>query len=209
MTAVIAAMCLVAAFVPSTVAQAGSKSPVDISPISAEFQQVLFQTKYYTEVIVDSSAASAGLKITWSITLELVDKAGAPDPEMTAEGMASGAEVDPGCTNHGVMKQTTDYTKAQLEADHPYSPTQYRVAEAFVWRHPDAEDSDPKGWFHCDHELQGPHGHQGLITEVVSFGKWTCVATFKGTHSSLETPRGSPNRNVKNGTASEPTCSKT
>jgi len=47
----------------------------------------------------------------------------------------------------------------------------------------------------------GPHGHQGLITVVVADKEWECTATFKGTDSSTA-------NSVKNGTASEPKCSK-
>jgi hypothetical protein len=202
LSSVIVPLCLVATFVPSTAAQAASKSPIDITPIKATFNQDYFLTDYETTITGEPSAVSAHLKIVWSIKLELVDKAGTPDPEMTAMGMPSGAAVDLGCTNHGDLQQTTHVELSDVEA------AKIGRLTTFLWHHPDAADSVPEGWYHCDHELQGPHGHQGLITVAVSVGSWKCVATFKGTHSSLATPANQADPNVKNGTASEPKCTK-
>jgi hypothetical protein len=199
MAAAIVPMCLVAAFAPSTVARASSKSPIEISPIKAEFEQPYFRTLYETTVKGHSSVVGAEIKIVWSLKLELVDKAGAPDPET----VPSGAAVDLGCTNHGLLKQNTHLDLNLIEA------TKIGRLTTFIWHHPDPPNSVPEGWYHCDHMLQGPHGHQGLITVTVSVGNWKCVATYKGTHSSLATPLGTPDPNVKNGTASEPTCLKT
>jgi hypothetical protein len=47
----------------------------------------------------------------------------------------------------------------------------------------------------------GPHGHQGLFTVLVADKDWSCAATYKGTLSSTAP-------SAKNGTASEPKCSK-
>jgi hypothetical protein len=198
---VIVPVLLVAAFVPSTTANAISKSPIAIEhPIYAQFQQFLYRTQYLVLVEVDAPKPSASLTITWKLKLELVDKAGAPDPEMTAAGMTSGAAVDPGCTNHDVLEQTEHVSSEELKT------RDYRVLGRFFWHHPDAADSYPVGWYHCNHMLQGPHGHQGLITVVVSYGSWDCSATFKGTHSSVPARSGKPNPNVENETASEPKC---
>jgi hypothetical protein len=194
-------VCLVASFIPSTAAHASSKSPIELSPIEGYFLQNLYETTYH-ERIKFATPTKATVKVVWTLKLELVDKAGTPDPEMTASGMASGAAVDVGCSNHGILETTSD-----LVFDNHYDYTYGRTA-TFQWHHPDAQDSDPEGWYHCDHALQGPHGHQGLITVVATYEGWKCVATFKGTHSSLIPKRGKPNPNVKNGTASEPTCSK-
>jgi hypothetical protein len=201
-SAAIIPLCLVVAFVPSTVAQAGSKSPIEISPIIAVFDQPKYETGYHTLIKVDSPAAIIDLKVTWSLKLELVDKVGAPDPAMTASGMSSGADVDPGCNNHGVLGHTGIVKLG------PRAATKYATNWYFYWHHPDATNSDPVGYYHCNHALQGPHGHQGLITVVVSDGTWDCSATFKGTYSSLVAPPGEENPNVKNGTASEPECFK-
>lgn len=198
--AVIVPACLAAALVPSTAANAFPKSPIKMNPIHAEFQQSAYRTVYISRIDIDSPIAAAGLTVTWKLKLELVDKAGAPDPEMTAMGLKSGAAVDPGCSNHGDLEQTEHYTADQLKR------FGYKVTPDFLWYHPDAADSYPAGWFHCNHMLQGPHGHQGLITVVVSYGSWDCSATFKGTHSSVPAPSGTPNPNVENETASEPMC---
>jgi hypothetical protein len=195
-------LSLLAALPSGGAASANSKSPIEISPITAEFSQDYFLTDYQATIKGDSSAASVDLKIVWSLKLELVDKAGTPDPEMTEMGMSSGAAVDLGCTNHGNLKQVTHIELGEQLA-------KVGRLSTFLWHHPDAADSVPEGWYHCDHELQGPHGHQGLITVTVSVGSWKCVATYEGTHSSLATPAGEVNPNVKNGTASEPKCSKT
>lgn len=69
----------------------------------------------------------------------------------------------------------------------------------FSWFHPDAVDSTPPGKYACNHADQGPSGHQGLVTAVVSDGVWQCTASFKGTHSSTPT-------SVTDGTASQPVC---
>ena len=193
----IAAACLLAAFSPSTVAGAGSKSPIQITPIVGYFNASQFSTTYHTIVRLDLPQSGGGVNIEWSLRLKLVDRAGAPDPQ----SFGSGAGVDAACTNHGDLEMSDALAFNQKDA------REGRLT-FFTWHHPDAQDSVPVGWYHCNHELQGPHGHQGLITVVVSDEGWKCVATFKGTHSSVPTSDGT-NLNVKNGTASEPKCSKT
>jgi len=42
-----------------------------------------------------------------------------------------------------------------------------------VWHHADSDG--------CNHELQGPFGHQGTVTVIVSDGTWDCTATYDGT----------------------------
>jgi hypothetical protein len=189
-------ICLVVTFVPSTAASANS-SPIEITPITGVFHPSLFETTYHTLITFNEpllGEATDDVRVEWTLKLELVDKAGAPDPTT----LGSGAAVDIGCTNHGVEEKTEVVTFRHKE---------YLRTSFFEWHHPDAANSDPVGWYHCNHELQGPHGHQGLITLVISDAKWRCVATFKGTHSSiLNTNPHVPNPNVKNGTASEPTC---
>ena len=191
-----------ATFVPSAAANANS-SPIKITPITGEFDQEFYETTYHTLISLNgplTGKARDDVKIEWTLKLELVDKAGAPDPEMTAMRMASGAEVDLGCTNGGVEETTELLT---LDSHN------HLASSSFEWHHPDAQDSVPSGRYHCNHALQGPHGHQGLITVTVSDAKWTCVATFKGTHSSIpDTDTRARDPNVRDGTASEPTCRK-
>ena len=196
--AVIVPVCLLSALTSCTTANAGSKSTLELGPIQAHFVQSEFLTSYRAWVRDGSIAGPLKLTITWTLRLELVDKAGAPDPETPG----SGAGVDIGCTNHGDLKNTQHVTESQPSAQ------RYASESFFLWHHPDPQNSFPPKWYHCDHQLQGPHGHQGLITLEVSDGIWKCVATYKGTHSSIPAKAGSPNPNVRNGTASEPTCSK-
>ena len=68
----------------------------------------------------------------------------------------------------------------------------------FTWHHPNGAPTDK---YHCDHTKMGPHGHQGLITVLVSDGVWECRATYKGTETSKRS-------SVRDGTVSEPVCKK-
>jgi hypothetical protein len=179
----------------TTVAQVSSNDPFYITPIHAEFYQKQFDTEFETHAELATGEKTAHLQFVWSLKLELVDKAAAPDSQMPG----SGATVDLGCNNDGDGEQTSEVT---------LTAKAFSSASEFFWRHPEAQDSVLEGLYHCDHELQGPHGHQGSITFTVSDANWKCMATFKGTHSSLSAPLDEPNPNVTNGIASEPTCSK-
>ena len=194
-------MFLVSAFAlytSSGIAHASSYRTLEVWPIRASFEPPIFST-YYTVFIRDSAPVrDEEVTITWTLKLELVDKAGTPSPEA---GPGSGAAVDVGCTNNGVgvtepVTQTLRLVKGRTEL------------KEFVWHHPDAADSVPPGRYHCNHLEMGPRGHQGLVTVVVSNKSWKCTATYKGTNSSLPSRIGEPDMNIKNGTASEPTCTK-
>jgi hypothetical protein len=158
-----------------------------LQPIKASFEQVVFGTHY--DAIFDApspTAVGSPVTFSWTIELTLVDSAGAPSP--TNPG--SGAAVDPACTNAG------DGTSA------PSVQTKSAAAHldsTFTWFHPDPASSTPAGKYACDHTKEGPSGHQGLVTVVVSDGKWQCTAQYKGTNSSDAT-------SVASGIASEPVC---
>lgn len=158
-----------------------------IDPIDAEFVQTEFATHYTVTMTPDTTTAPKSLIVTWTLALQLVDPAGAPDP--TTPG--SGAAVDTACTNAGVG------TSAPVQDTVPLAePTS---TDTFRWTHPDPANSTPPGTYGCNHAYQGPSGHQGLVTATVSDGVWTCTATYKGTNTS------GPN-SVASGTASEPSC---
>jgi hypothetical protein len=44
-----------------------------------------------------------------------------------------------------------------------------------VWHHADSDG--------CNHAVEGPHGHEGTVTVVVSDGTWNCTATYLGTNT--------------------------
>ena len=131
-----------------------------MGPISANFIQLQFATFYSVN---PKEVAALPLKYAWKLSLQLVDPAGAPNPGEPG----SGAGVDTGCTNNGV-----------LTANSP----------GFVWHHPDAANSNPPGVYHCNHQLMGPSGHEGLISVTVSDGKWACTATYGGTNTGVGGP---------------------
>ena len=164
--------------------------------------------KVFTDIFLDHYNATfsnaygvpkAGVTFRWSYKLELVDKAGAPNPGVAG----SGAAVDIGCTNNavGIPHPVVSLLKSPANA--------YLVD--FIWHHPDAANSEPPGRYHCNHLEEGPHGHQGLITLVVSDKTWECTATYKGTNSSLPFKKNENNLvnpNIRDGTASVPKCSR-
>lgn len=158
---------------------------ISIGPITAVFIPAMRATRY-TVSRFHLNGKAESVTVSWKLTLELVDKAGAPDPGTPG----SGAAVDLGCTNAGVGIPHPSATA--VEPGHPTT--------AFTWHHPDAADSVPAGKYHCDHNDMGPRGHQGLITVVVADKNWSCTATYKGTNSSTD-------KSVADKTASEPKCS--
>ncbi len=188
-------------FALGSVAQSATKprDSFSITPINAEFISGRYQTIYDTNPRSASVMASEGYTIKWTLTLTLVDNAGTPDPGI----LGSGAAVDVRCNNNGVGIPHPDVGHTVLKYFRVYGSF-----KAFVWHHPDPVNSNPPGVYHCNHLDMGPHGHQGLITVVVSVKDWECTATYKGTNSSIPSKINQIDPNVKNGTASKPKCSK-
>ena len=170
---------------PVAAAPASPKPSISISSIDADFIPAQRET-YYSIRRLHLGKPEA-VTVTWTLKLELVDKAGAPDPATPG----SGAGVDLACTNAGVG--TNEPQKTTVQPGHQ--------TPAFIWHHPDPQASIPPGKYGCNHADMGPHGHQGLITVVVADKQWECTATYKGTISSTA-------QSVKNGDASEPKCKK-
>jgi hypothetical protein len=179
------AAIVVAMSVMSAPSLATPHAMISIGSIDAVFVPAMRATRY-TVSRFHLNGKAEKVTVTWKLALELVDKAGAPDPGTPG----SGAAVDVGCTNAGVG--TPNPAATVVEPGHPTS--------AFTWHHPDAADSVPPGKYNCDHTDMGLRGHQGLITVVVADKNWSCTATYKGTNSST-------NKSVENKTASEPKCS--
>lgn len=180
--------CSVAVAATSAAARPGGApaGSITIDPIAATFVPAKRETVYFVRRY-HVNGKPTEVTVTWTLHLQLVDKAGATDPGTPG----SGAAVDLGCTNAGV-----GVAEPQKEMVKVGVPT-----PRFVWHHPDPADSVPAGVYHCDHQDMGPHGHQGLIKVVVADKGFECTATYKGTNSS------SP-ASVKDGTASEPKCAK-
>ena len=182
------AACAFVIFASSAAARPGSKPALSITidPIEATFIPAARETRYHVFRYHVNGKPTA-VTVTWTLHLQLVEKAGAPDPGTPG----SGAAVDLGCTNAGVGVAEPQKTIVEVG----------NGTTSFVWHHPDAADSVPPGRYHCDHMDMGPHGHQGLVKVIVADKEWECTATYKGTNSS--TPLS-----VKDGTASEPKCAK-
>jgi hypothetical protein len=110
--------CLTVALCALTTIAAGSsgqvraddKSPLTMSPITATFVDTEFATHYTVDAF---DLDSKKLTYRWTLELELIDKAGAPNPSLPG----SGAAVDLGCDNHGKLTASTD---------------------EFIWHHADA-----------------------------------------------------------------------
>jgi hypothetical protein len=172
-------------FASSAGARSAKPSPtISIGPIVATFIPANRETRYSVSRY-HLNGKPETVTVTWTLHLQLVDKAGAPDPGTPG----SGAAVDLGCTNAGVGVHEPQ--KAVVERGHP---TPY-----FVWHHPDPADSVPAGRYHCDHMDMGPRGHQGLVKVVLADKDSECTATYEGTNTSTD-------QSVKDGTASEPKC---
>jgi hypothetical protein len=182
------AACSIVVLVASAAARPDDQpaGSITIEPIYAVFIPAKRETKYIVNRYHVNGKPTT-VTVTWTLHLQLVDKAGAPDPGTPG----SGAGVDLACTNAGVG--VSEPQKATVAAGHP--------TPLFIWHHPDPADSQPPGRYHCDHLDMGPHGHQGLVKIVVADKEWECTATYKGTNSST-------NESVKEGTADEPKCAK-
>jgi hypothetical protein len=183
--AVILATCAAALAAAGLAATAKPPPTISIGPIVATFIPSTRDTRYSVSRY-HLNGKPETVTVTWTLKLELVDKAGAPD----AGTPGSGAAVDLGCTNNGVGTHEPQKTTVERGNQTPY----------FIWHHPDPDASKPPGRYHCDHADMGPHGHQGLITIVVADKDTTCTATFKGTNSSTA-------KSETDGTASAPKCS--
>ena len=156
---------------PTTPTAAGALA-WSITPIDAVFSQACYCTDYQVKISAPNHLSSNDQwRVTWTIKLILVDSAGAPDPSTPG----SGAAVDSGCDNNG--KATSS---PFVESISPSSTTD------LTWYHPDASSSVPGGGagsYHCNHQDQGPHGHQGLVSAVITHGAQTCRVSYWGTHT--------------------------
>jgi hypothetical protein len=168
------------------------RSPFTLDPVDASFDPRAFATEYAVYVNVPPGYKNR-LTDSWTLTLELIDRAGAPDPALPG----TGAAVDLGCRNAGVGI-SKPWTTALIRdsTDRKTGAQVFTTSDEFRWHHGDKDG--------CNHQDMGPHGHQGLITVSVSDGSWTCTETYKGTNSSNKDQRV----DVQNGTASEATCKK-
>jgi hypothetical protein len=144
-----------------------------ISPIDAIFSQDCFCTDYAIGISAESGVVPENnvWTVKWTLQLVLVDSAGAPDPTVAG----SGAAEDSGCNNNG-----TGVSSPVVQMTPPSGQ------EHFTWYHPDPSNAPPgfaAGVFHCDHRLQGPSGHQGVIYVQVDHGAQRCTAEYSGTRS--------------------------
>jgi hypothetical protein len=97
----LAICCVAAVSVGATGLASAADSPLTMSPITATFVSTEFATHYTVDAF---DLDSKKLTYRWSLELELVDKAGAPSPDLPG----SGAAVDLGCDNHGKLTSTAD-----------------------------------------------------------------------------------------------------
>jgi hypothetical protein len=174
-------IALAGAFASRGDSQEQLKPTITMPPISALFEPANRQTRYGLGTVWRKRP----ITVSWSLSLQLVDPAGAPDPGTPG----SGAAVDIGCSNAGIGTPHPVVTKVDVNRGTP----------EFTWHHPDAAESKPAGKYDCDHTAMGPHGHQGLIRVTISDGHWSCTETYKGTYTSSY-------RDVKTGTATQPKC---
>ena len=56
--------------------------------------------------------------------------------------------------------------------------------DTFVWYHGDKGAYPDDASYGCVHRLMGAHGHQGVVSVVVSDGVWHCDASIKGSNLS-------------------------
>jgi hypothetical protein len=178
-----------------------------MGPITAIFIPALRQTDYDVDVSGPVKDGGYGIKVAWTLDLELVDPAGAP-----ASGEpGSAAAVDIGCNNAGDGSPNTPshgyYVGTHFENKKP------TAIFGFIWHHPDAAESIPSGKYHCNHLDMGPRGHQGVIRVVIRDSNWKCSASYKGTNSTSRNPlelaptAADIEASERHGTASTPKCS--
>lgn len=149
-----------------------------ITDVSASFDQATYSTSY--EIDIDAfNPGPPALSVSWTLSLTLVDPAGAPDPATPG----SGAAVDVGCNNKGV-----GVANPYVDARAPRTQV-----STFIWTHPDRQLPDGSlSGYNCDHTLMGPRGHQGLITVTVTDARWTCTASYRGTRTGFGKNAGQP-----------------
>jgi hypothetical protein len=144
-----------------------------IGPILATFEQACFCTTYVVDYTVANGLDTNDIwRFTWTLSLAVVPgDTGLGDPGTTG----SVAGVDSGCTNAGKGVSSPVVDELHLKA---YS------RDEFTWVHPDPHVIEP---YACNHTLQGPHGHEGIIKVSVVHGAQTCTAAYYGTHSGSST----------------------
>jgi hypothetical protein len=145
-----------------------------IDAIQAHFSQANYTTSY--EIDIDGYGLPIRITATWTLELTLVDPAGAPDPATRG----SGAEIDYPCNNKG-LGVLAPFVDPNADRKH---------ITGFSWTHPDPNSPGAPTGYNCDHTKMGPHGHQGLVTVVVTDGTWRCTAKYKGTNTGFSDGAG-------------------
>jgi hypothetical protein len=180
---VLTVLTLAGDFVGAADAKPGHKIFRTIMLITVKFIPAARETPYFFSLVQRdlSGTFREPTSVEWTRQLELVDKAGPPNPGTPG----SKAAVDSGCTNAGVGVSKPEKVAVNLN----------EKTYQFVWLHPDAANSVPPGRYHCKHLATGPRGHRGLVSVIVTGKGWEGTEGYKGTNSSAakgeaETLRG-------------------
>jgi hypothetical protein len=166
--------------------------PWSVGPIQAQFNPACFCTTYSIDILSpDRITFTNDWQVVWKLKLTLVDQAGAPDP--STPGSAAG--VDGACDNAGLgtANPVTDHVSLTFKTQN--GKDVQGGTDAFVWHHPDPTSTPPgyqAGYFHCNHLLQGPLGHQGAISVTITHGTQKCTDSYFGSHSGLSTDKNQP-----------------
>lgn len=161
---------------PAVPTPPAESSTLTLSPISSVFDPSRLATVYTVQA---STTTGAKIDTTWELELHVL-------PEDAGKGAPgepdSRAGVDAGCNNALL-------TEGQKSGSNSYLWT--REGLKFVWFHGD-KGSYKGETYGCQHQLMGPHGHQGTVTITATDGRWTCTASADGTNLSTTPVTGEP-----------------
>jgi hypothetical protein len=104
------------------------------------------------------------------------------------EGSPPNANFDPTCTNAELPKGTVVEGAAGASGVVYY----WSGLKDFVWYHGDPGVYTDNPQYGCNHQAEGPSGHQGIVTLIVDdsapgakYPAWVCQANYYGTNTGL------------------------
>ena len=157
-----------------------------VSPIYAVFLPKILATKYTIRAIPNGGGAGATYR--WTLTLEQIDPANSSPPGFQSSNPSepdyASAGFDPTC-NNSLLPDGKQTAATGSKAVYVWSS----LLDAFTWYHGDV-GSYPGSTYGCNHKKMGARGHQGIVTVVVTDGRWVCTASIDGTNLTAQTEHG-------------------
>jgi hypothetical protein len=164
---------------------AGRQPKPTVTPIFAVFLPKTLATKYSIRA---TPKGNTDVTYRWTLSLQQIDPDTSSPPGFQSSNPSgpdyASAGFDPKC-NNSLLPDGKQTSATAGKAVYVWSS----LSNEFTWYHGDV-GSYPGSSYGCDHTKMGARGHQGIVTVVITDGRWTCTATIDGTNLTAQTEEG-------------------